>query len=249
LEKLTDGLRIRAMDDRGHGRTIARADPGELKDWDIFARDLERFFEYLGEPVIAMGHSRGGVVSLITAVNRPDLVKALVLTDPTIIPFHLNILLYGAQMVGAEQRIPIAAIALKRKSHWPDTQKVFNSYNNRPPFKNWKPGFLERYIDCGFKPSCDGGIELACEPEWESRCFASCPVNIWRFIRRLQVPTLIIYGDGSDVFRPGSAKRFKRVVPQAELVCLRDTSHFVPMERPDETAEIIKKYLLRQGLV
>jgi pimeloyl-ACP methyl ester carboxylesterase len=71
------------MDDRGHGRAQVPADPRSLKDWDVFAKDQEQFFEHLGGPVIAMGHSRGGVASLLLTVRRPDLIDALILLDPT----------------------------------------------------------------------------------------------------------------------------------------------------------------------
>ena len=60
-ERLGSRLRVLGMDDRGHGTTTAPADPGRLKNWDVFVNDLERFFEHLDEPVIAMGHSRGAV--------------------------------------------------------------------------------------------------------------------------------------------------------------------------------------------
>jgi pimeloyl-ACP methyl ester carboxylesterase len=59
VERLTPNLRVVGMDDRGHGGTQAPANPQKLKNWNIFVDDLERFLENLGEPVIAMGHSRG----------------------------------------------------------------------------------------------------------------------------------------------------------------------------------------------
>jgi pimeloyl-ACP methyl ester carboxylesterase len=231
------------MDDRGHGKTEAEADPRKLRNWDPFVEDLESFFEYLGEPVIAMGHSRGAVASLMLAVRRPDLVRALVLVDPTIIPFYMNVLLYLAQLTGMEKKIPIVAVASKRKRDWPDREALIDSYKDRLPFKRWEEGFLESYIDWGFRENSNGSMSLACDPAWESACFGSCPVNIWSFIKRLHKPTLVVCGDGSDVFRPGTGRRLKRTVPGVKLVCLENTSHFVPMERPGQTAQIIKEYV------
>ena len=195
-----------------------------------------------------MGHSRGAVVSLLLSARRPDLVKALILTDPTIISIYLNVLLFFAKMTRMQGRIPIAAAAAKRRNYWPDREALMSSYKRKAPFKAWQRGFLESYLEWGFTEE-QGGIRLACDPRWESACFGSCPVNIWRFIPKLKTPTLIVYGDGSDIFRPATASRFKRKVPQAELVRLSNTSHFVPMERPDETAEIIKEFLTQKGLL
>ncbi|MGD8740047.1 MAG: alpha/beta fold hydrolase, partial [Desulfobacterales bacterium] len=67
-ERLKSFLKVLGMDDRGHGSTKAPANPQELKNWDIFVDDLARFVENLGQPVIAMGHSRGATVSLLLAV-------------------------------------------------------------------------------------------------------------------------------------------------------------------------------------
>ena len=86
-ERLCGRFRVVGMDDRGHGRTEADANPRKLKDWYLFAKDLERFVEHFGEPVIAMGHSRGAVASLLLAAKRPEMIRALVLIDPTILPF------------------------------------------------------------------------------------------------------------------------------------------------------------------
>ncbi len=246
--RLTDSMRILAMDDRGHGRTIAEARPENLKNWDPFTQDLERFLESQGEPVIAMGHSRGAVVSLMLAVKRPDLIKALALTDPTLIPWRLNLFLDFVQRTGLERLIPIAAIAAKRKSHWPDRETLLNSYKDRLPFSRWEEGFLESYIDWGFKEKEDGAMVLACDPAWESACFSSCPVNVWKYVSRLKVPTLVIYGDGSDVFTRSSASRFKKNAPAAKLIKLEDTSHFVPMERPERAAELIRGFLMDLNL-
>lgn len=114
-ERLGKSLRVLGMDDRGHGRTRAEADARKLRNWDIFAEDLERFFEHLGEPVIAMGHSRGAMVSLLVAVKRPDLVRALILIDPTILPLSWMWWWFLAKKTGLSRFVPIAVRATKRR--------------------------------------------------------------------------------------------------------------------------------------
>ena len=60
---------------------------------------------------------------------------------------------------------------------------------------------------------------------------------------RLQKPALVLYGAESDTFLASAAKRFKTKVPGVALRCFKDTGHFVPMQRPDETAEVIVGFL------
>ena len=65
-------------------------------------------FASLGGPIIALGHSRGGTASLLLAAKYPDLVRALILIDPTILPFSWMWWWYLAKKTGAARFVPIA---------------------------------------------------------------------------------------------------------------------------------------------
>ncbi len=247
--RLRARLKIFGMDDRGHGKTSAPADPNNLQNWNIFADDLEQFFNVLNEPAIAIGHSRGATASLLLAVKRPELVRALVLIDPTILPYHWMWWWYLAKKTGLAKRLPIVATAAKRRYIWPDRQTMLESYRGKAVFRSWQNGFLEAYVASGTEETADGQIKLCCAPAWESRCFAVCPHDIWRHIPRLNLPTLVLYGTESDTFLAPAAKRFKAKVPSARMMPLEDTSHSVPMERPADTAEIILEFLRDHSLL
>ncbi len=248
-ERLGSRLRVLGMDDRGHGTTAAPADLRKLESWDVFANDLERFFEYLNEPVIAMGHSRGAVTSMMVAIKRPDLVRAVILIDPTILAPSLNLLLLMTQKTRLTGFIPIVSGAAHRKRVWPDQRTILDAYRAKPSFSSWKDGFLEGYVRHCTEKTEGGTITLCCEPTWEARCFAVCPTDVWLVLPRLQVPTLVLYGSQSDVFLSSAAKKFRRKVPHAVLQRFEDTSHFVPMERPDETAEATLRFLEGNSLI
>jgi pimeloyl-ACP methyl ester carboxylesterase len=248
-ERLRSRLRICGMDDRGHGRTRAPADLRKLRDWDIFVDDLERFVENLGEPVVAMGHSRGATVSLLLAIKRPDLVRALILIDPTILPFSWMWWWYLAKLTGLARFVPIVATAAKRRNIWPDKKSMLEAYRAKAVFQTWQAGFLEAYVQGGTEKNGNGTIRLSCDPAWESKCFAVCPHDVWRHIPRLQKPALILYGAESDTFLAAAAGRFKAKVPQVALRCFEDTGHFVPMQRPDDTAEAIVDFLKNEKIV
>jgi len=247
-ERLRRHLRILGMDDRGHGRTRAPAILQKLKNWDIFVDDLERFVEYLGEPVIAMGHSRGATVSLLLAIKRPDLIRALILIDPTILPFSWMWWWYMAKLTGIARLVPIVATAAKRRSVWPDQKSMLEAYRAKTVFQTWQDGFLEAYVREGTEETGHETIRLCCDPAWESKCFAVCPHDIWRYIPRLQKPVLVLYGAESDTFLASAAKRFKAKAPGVALRCFKDTGHFVPMQRPDQTAEVIAGFLKNENV-
>jgi pimeloyl-ACP methyl ester carboxylesterase len=242
-------LKMVGMDDRGHGRTTAPAHVNKLKDWDIFAGDLGRFLKHLRQPVILMGHSRGAVASLLLSAKKPELVKALVLIDPTILPFSWMWWWYLAKKTGAAQLVPIAFRAARRKNSWPNRDAILQTYRSKEPFSSWEEGFLEGYVRDGTRETGDGHIGLSCDPAWESKCFATCSHDVWRYIPTLSMPTILIYGEKSDICLSPAIRRFREKVPKAKVIGLKDTSHFVPMERPDETTEIIIGFLREEGII
>ena len=128
-------------------------------------------------------------------------------------------------------------------------ENILNSYRQKKVFSTWQPDFLDAYIAHGTKKALQGGIRLCCEPAWESRCFAVCPHDIWRFVPRLKLPILVIYGAGSDTFLAPAVKRFQSLVPHAQFKCFEKCSHFVPMEDPGATVDAIAAFLKSEGII
>lgn len=72
--------RVITIDNRGHGRSSV---PDSGYDHADFANDAAKLLDHLGcGPVVAVGHSLGGVIVSSLAVERPDLVQAVVSIDP-----------------------------------------------------------------------------------------------------------------------------------------------------------------------
>lgn len=80
LTDLADRHRVIAVDLRGHGHSSI-ADQGNTPRQ--MADDLARLCDHLNlSRVIPIGHSMGGLIVSILAVERPELVEALVTVDP-----------------------------------------------------------------------------------------------------------------------------------------------------------------------
>jgi pimeloyl-ACP methyl ester carboxylesterase len=70
-----EGFRLVVPDRRGYGGS-----PGA--DGEDFARDAEDVAELLGDGAHLVGHSYGGVASLLAAAARPDAVLSLAVIEP-----------------------------------------------------------------------------------------------------------------------------------------------------------------------
>jgi pimeloyl-ACP methyl ester carboxylesterase len=73
--RLAKDFSVSAFDRRGHGRT---ADTDEPFHYDAMADETIAFLTFLGGRCHLVGHSDGGIVALLTALKRPDLVKRVV---------------------------------------------------------------------------------------------------------------------------------------------------------------------------
>jgi len=248
VSQITRQLRVIGMDDRGHGKTTAPADTRKLQNWDIFVDDLELFLSSFQKPIVAIGHSRGAVVSMLLALRKPELIRALILIDPTILPFSTMWLVYLAKKTRLNRYFPIAARAAKRNGTWPDRKTILSAYQKKGMFKTWQKGFLEAYLEDGTQVKDDGQVCLSCEPAWEARCFSAYPHDLWRDIPLVQQPVLVLYGEKSDTFLPSAVRRFQSILPHAQVRCFQNTSHFVPMEKPAETVLSIRSFIAEHSL-
>ena len=96
------------------------------------------------------------------------------------------------------------------------------------------------------KPKADGGFELVYSPEWESHIYYTGvwrDMELWRGLPKLKVPTLIIRGAETDTFLERTATLVKRRQPRVQIEAVAQSTHLVPLERPQEVFEIMQAFL------
>lgn len=81
IESLATTRGVATVDHRGHGRSEKLGDTDRYS-LDRLAADLVELLDtQIGRPVDLLGHSMGGAISLRVTLNRPDLVRSLILMD------------------------------------------------------------------------------------------------------------------------------------------------------------------------
>lgn len=241
--QLVENFKVLGLDFRGHGQTLAPAESSNLNSWEVFYKDLEGFFRYLNQPVVALGHSMGGTVSAVIAARYPELVSKLILIEPGFMPPLWRPFVFFAQKSGLSMHVPFVTSVTKRNRNWKNKSEAINALTSKGPFKLWRRTILEDYIDQGTNVLEDGSLELLCDPGWEGRILATAPVGIWAEVSKIECPTLIIYGENSKTFTPSVVKKIKKSLPQVTLKRMANTGHFIPMEHPEKLAKIVTEFI------
>lgn len=247
IRYLVDDLHILASDVRGHGGSD-RPGVDRIRHWDIFAEDLKNLIEQkMSAPVIGMGHSLGAVTTYIAAALYPHLFSAIILIDPVILPRRMLWLIAGLKLLGLKGILPLAKMARRRRRLFKGKQEALKLFAaGRGIFKNWSKEFVEAYLECGLFEKDEKTAVLQCDPELEAQIFESIPLNVWRYAKKIHCPVLAIRGELSDVFFDDAAERLKNHIADIELQTMPQSGHFPPMEKPQESANLILDFIERK---
>jgi pimeloyl-ACP methyl ester carboxylesterase len=242
IKLLSRDLHVIASDIRGHGDS-ARIHPSELDHWRSFSEDLRDITEALADPpIIGIGHSLGAVLTYMAAALYPHLFSCIILIDPVMLPGRWLWLMRILQMLGLENRLPLAQAARRRKKQFDSKQAAFERFSSgRGIFKAWPNEFISAYLECALAEKGDSAV-LKCDPELEARLFESVPQDEWSYARKIQCPTLAIRGEHSDTFFPDAARKLGRLIRNYQLETIANAGHFVPMEQPETCAALILEY-------
>lgn len=181
------------------------------------------------KPVIALGHSLGGVLSLLAAIERPELFKALILLDsPLIGPFKSNVVKL-AKAVGLIDRVTPAHKTRGRRQHWQTKEQLLDYLKSRELFNTFDEKCLEDYVNYGLELKEDG-YHLRFNRVIEYQIYRTIPHIIPLYKNSLRIPTVLIYGDKSTVVGSMEIRYMKK---HFNIQCVKTKgSHLFPMEDP-----------------
>ena len=172
-------------------------------------------------PSVLVGHSVGGMMGMVLAAEHPEEFKGLVLVD--IAPFD------------SAGRSP--------RPQPPD------SFRGEAEALDWLreryPGFTPYYYENRLKHAFrrEGGV-LRLKPRGD-RIRGGLATDLWPYVERIEVPTLLLIGEESDLVTPETRERMEDTMPDIEAIKVRGAGHMIPQDRPEEFEKLVKGFLDR----
>ena len=186
------------------------------------------------EPVILVGHSLGGMLSLMVGQQRPDLVRCVVMLDAPVVGGWRAFAWHIIKLLGQAYAVPPAKFSIRRRNVWPSAEAAYQHFAAKDLFAAWAPGVLGDYMDSGLKPHPDG-VQLRFTRENETAVYATLPHHLPTLLRKTYpVPIGFIGGDNSwETSQSGHRYTKALVGPHFRIL---PGGHLFPMETPAAAA-------------
>jgi pimeloyl-ACP methyl ester carboxylesterase len=237
------GWRVEAIEKIGH-------DPRYpvTSNWPRLRDQLIDFItERQAGPAWLVGHSLGGLLSLLAASRRPELARGVVLLDSPVITGWQAHTLRALKLSGLAARLGPGKVSRSRRHEWPSAQAAHQHFAAKTIFSRWDARVLHDYIQAGTHPG-PAGAHLAFERDIETRIYNTLPHHLGGVLRRHppQCPVHFIGGTASVEMRQAGLEGTRRIT-HGRMQWL-EGSHLFPFEQPDQTAAAVLGILAgRQG--
>ena len=229
--------RVVAFDQRGHGET-GKPDTGF--ETETFVADGVGVAQALGlaQPYVVTGHSWGASIALEWAARYPDQVRAVVLVDGAIFPFH--------EVSGATWESVRVRLAPPDLSALTIDDLLARAGNSLAVVEE---SFRRVYLEALFYFEADGTIRPRLSRENHMRILRTMwDEDIGAAFAAVRCPVLALLaghaaddaeGTQMDDLRRRMVRRLQRAQPLLDVRWMRDTIHDVPLQRPADLAEAI----------
>jgi len=228
------------LDLPGHGSSV----PYDFVGWNQTAEHVYQVIQasddfIAGRNLYSVGHSLGGMLSMLAESAHPNTFKAMAMLDPIMFPPVLLMVMrvfYPTPLVKVFH--PLLKSTLNRRKHWTDRQQAYDYFHGRKLFKTWTDESVQCYVDFGLKPSSDGGVELCCDPALEGKWFSTLPQRLWASVYSLNCPVSMFMGQETYPFSKRAGVHAQKRNKKITYTEVRGTHCFM-QEYPQQAAESV----------
>jgi len=202
----------------------------------LLAQLIDHLASHYRSPVVGVGHSLGGYLTFMAAVQRPELFKCIILLDAPIIGYFKGTAFGMLKRLGLVDRITPAHATRERRRDWPNEEEMVAHFRRRKIFRHFDPDCLRDYVALGTERE-GGRLRLLFDPEIEYQIYRSVPHDLVYYCNRLKLPAGFIGGHHSDVLRRVGLAHTRRSFRVKRI----EGGHLFPFERPQAAAEAVRQ--------
>lgn len=197
------------------------------------------------EQIIGVGHSLGGVLHFLAAVEKPQLYRRIVLLDAPVISRWSSQSLRVLKLTKLIDRYTPSQMTRFRRNSWKSKEEVFEHFKTKPKFSAFDEDVLRDYAEHATVET-ERGRELFFKPSIEAKIYRTIPHNLPKFRGKLSVPTAYIGGTHSREGRLARLSFMQKHFP-IDFYSIAG-SHLFPLENPQLTAQKIKQIILNHSI-
>ena len=246
---LTSRYRLLALDLVGHGMTRSSGRSAKVPANRAL---LHRFIETVtGSPVILMGNSMGGMISLSEAAAAPDTVAGLILLDPALpfVPVRSNLMIAAIFVVYA---IPGLGQRLIRRGRGLSAEQVVAGVLELccGDVTRVSRATIEQHVEMARRRAAFTDGERDFLTASRSVVAESAYVTgrgYRRAVRSVSRPALLLHGTADRLVPVASARGAARAHPAWTFVELPGVGHVPQLEAPQDCAKLITEWLSTTG--
>jgi pimeloyl-ACP methyl ester carboxylesterase len=214
---LEDEFDVVMPDARGHGRSSA---PQRGYRYDDHASDVVGLIRELelARPVL-LGHSMGGMTAAVVASRGAEIIRGLILVDPTFLSPERQREVHESDVAGQHRR----TLGLQ-------TSDLVAEIQARHPRRS--PEIVELQAEARLQTSISA-FDVLTPPNPEYR----------DLVRAIVVPTLLVIGDNSPVVTLEMAAELRGLNSRVRVEQIRGAGHGLPFDQPERLGEVVLSFL------
>jgi pimeloyl-ACP methyl ester carboxylesterase len=218
---------VHALDLRGHGDS-AWTEPPDYS-FAKYAWDIARFVEALDlRDFVLIGHSMGGMVSLVYTAHYPGRVAKLVVVD--------------SRMLMPMNRIARMREAGTRSAkRYASRDELVSRYRLEPPGTQFAHPEVIRHLALHSGREMNDG---AWQHKFDRRVYATLErldgMPLWE---RIKIPALLVKAERSQRIDATTFSEVQARAPDVELTVVPDADHHIMLDSPDGFVSQVKAFL------
>lgn len=221
---------VRALDLRGHGDSAWMNPP--TYGYERYAADVAEVVEKLDlQDFILVGHSMGGMVSILYTALHPGRVRALIVVDSTL-------------RMTPDRVAMLREVGSRPGSRYATHEEFLARFRLRPAGTSAAPEIIRHLAERSGRQLPDGSWTHKFDRNVYAQRDSIDGIPYWG---RINMPTLLVKGGRSQRISPEVFAEARAHCPHVELAEVPHSDHHVFLDNPPGFERVVKDFLARHA--